>query len=91
MTADLQLLINVATIFSELFTTSKAPLILKPCLNINFELLIIGCNQARYVSRDTCLECLPPLKEILCFLQVRVVWEALENQWNDMVSRKSYK
>ena len=25
------------------------------------ELLIIGCNQARYVSRDTCLECLPPL------------------------------
>ena len=38
-------LINVAIVFG----------------NINFELLIIGCNQARYERRGTCLECLPPL------------------------------
>ena len=44
----------------KLFTTSRTFFILT-WLNINLELLIIGCNQARYVSRGTCLECLPPL------------------------------
>ena len=29
-------------------------------LNINFELLKIGCNQTRYVDRGTSLEWLPP-------------------------------
>ena len=66
MTDGLRLLINVATVFffffffMKLFTTSKASLVLR-CLNISLKLLIVGCNQARYVSRGTCLECLPPL------------------------------
>ena len=63
MAAYSQLLINVVTIFlSKLFTTSKACLVFT-WLNINLELLIIGCNQARYVSRSTCLSCLPPLEK----------------------------
>ena len=50
MNSDQQLLINVATVFLiKPFTTCKASSVL-PCLNINLELLIIGCNQARYVS-----------------------------------------
>ena len=44
----------------KLFTTSKIFLIWA-WLNINLKLLKIGCNQARYVSRGTCLERLPPL------------------------------
>ena len=60
MSVDSRLLINVATVFIRLFNTSKTFLI-PTCLNINLELLTIGCNQARYVSRGTCLECLPPL------------------------------
>ena len=59
MNSDQQLLINVATVFLiKPFTTCKASSVL-PCLNINLELLIIGCNQARYVSWGTRLECLP--------------------------------
>ena len=50
----------VATFFIKFFTTSKASLVLA-CLNINLELLIIGCNQARYVSRRIYLEYLSPL------------------------------
>ena len=42
------------------FSTSKPYLILT-CSNINLVLLIIGCNQCRYISRGTCLDCLPPL------------------------------
>ena len=50
MNSDQQLLINVATVFLiKPFTKCKASSVL-PCLNINLELLIIGCNQARYVS-----------------------------------------
>ena len=44
----------------KVFSTSKPYLILT-CSDINLVLLIIGCNQSRYVSRGTCLECLPPL------------------------------
>ena len=44
-------------LFIKLFTTSKTFFIMA-WLNINLELLIIGSNQARYVSRGTCLECL---------------------------------
>ena len=46
-------------LFIKLFTTSKIFLILTWLIN-NFELLQIGCNQTRYVSRGTCLEWLPP-------------------------------
>ena len=42
----------------KLFATSKKFLVLT-CLNINLELNITS-NQAKYVSRGTCLECLPP-------------------------------
>ena len=42
-------------LFIKIFTTSKTFLILA-WLNINLESLIIGCNQARYVKRGTCLE-----------------------------------
>ena len=52
--------ISSELLFIKLFTTSKTFLILT-CLNINLESLIIGCNQGRYVSRDTCSESLPPL------------------------------
>ena len=52
--------ISSELIFIKLFTTSKTFLILI-WLNINLELLIIGYNQGRYVGRDACLECLPPL------------------------------
>ena len=47
------------SLFIKLFTTSKIFSILT-WLNINFELLKIGCNQTWYVSRGTCLEWLPP-------------------------------
>ena len=45
--------------FIKPLSTSKIFLILT-WLNINFELLKIGCNQARYVGKGTCLEWLPP-------------------------------
>ena len=51
--------ISSELLFIKLFITSKIFLILT-WLNINFELLKIGCNQTRYVSRGTCLEWLPP-------------------------------
>ena len=49
-------------LFITLLATSKIFLILA-WLNINFELLKIGCNQARYVDRGTCLGWLPPPEE----------------------------
>ena len=51
--------ISSELLFIKLLTTSKIFLILA-WLNINFELLKFGCNQARYVGRGTCLEWLPP-------------------------------
>ena len=45
--------------FVKLLATRKIFLVLT-WLNINFELLKIDCNQARYVGRGTCLEWLPP-------------------------------
>ena len=47
--------ISCELLFIKLFTTSKIFLILT-WLNINLKLLKFGCNQTRYVSRDTCLE-----------------------------------
>ena len=52
------------SLFIKLLTTGKIFLILA-WLNINFELLKIGCNQARYVSRDTCLGWLSPQRNPL--------------------------
>ena len=49
--------ISSESLFIKLLTTSKNFL---ACLNINLELLKIGCNQTRYVDRGTCLEWLPP-------------------------------
>ena len=46
--------ISSESLFIKLLTTSKIFLIFA-WLNINFELLKIGCDQARYVSRGTCL------------------------------------
>ena len=57
--------ISSELLFIKLLTTSKIFLILT-WLNINLKLLKIGCNQARYVSRGTCQERLPPPREILC-------------------------
>ena len=51
--------ISSESLFIKLLTTSKIFLILT-WLNINFELLKIGCNQNRCVGRGTCLEWLPP-------------------------------
>ena len=51
--------ISSELLFNKLLTTSKIFLILA-WLNINFELLKIGCNQTRYMGRDTCLGWLPP-------------------------------
>ena len=47
--------ISSELLFIKVFATNKIFLILT-CLNINLRLLKIGCNQARYVSRDTWLE-----------------------------------
>ena len=46
--------------FTKFFTTSKTPLVWT-CLNTNPDLLITGCNQARYMSKGTSLGCLSPL------------------------------
>ena len=51
--------ISSELLFIKLLTTSKIVLILV-WLNINSKLLKIGCNQARYVGRGTCLGWLPP-------------------------------
>ena len=59
MTANSWPQISVATtlcVFIKVFTSSKTILVLTS-LNTNLELLImIGCNQARYMSRGTSLE-----------------------------------
>ena len=47
--------ISSESLFIKLLTISKIFLIFV-WLNINFELLKIGCNQARYVGTGTCLE-----------------------------------
>ena len=51
--------ISSELLFVKLLTTSKMFSILS-WLNINFELLKIGCSKARYVGRGTCLGWLPP-------------------------------
>ena len=45
------------------FSPQVKHLLILTWLNISFKLLIIGCNQGRYVSRGICLEWLPPLRK----------------------------
>ena len=51
--------ISIELLFIKLLTASKI-LWIVAWSNIKFELLKIGCNQARYVGRGTCLGWLPP-------------------------------
>ena len=57
----------------KVFSTSEISLILT-CLNINLKLLITRCNQASYVSKGTCLECLPPLGKSSISLVKGIAW-----------------
>ena len=72
--------------FIKLLATSKTFLILA-WLNINFELLKIGCNQARYVGRGICLGW-PPGKSCAS-LGDNKDKKHLCDQWHGMVSCKS--
>ena len=49
--------ISRESLFIKLVTTSRMFL---AWLNINLELIKIGCNQTKYVDRGTCLEWLSP-------------------------------
>ena len=74
--------------FVKILTTSKIFLILA-WLNINFELLKIGCNQTRYVGRGTCLEWLPPPEKSSASLGDNKDKKYLCDQWHGMASCKS--
>ena len=74
MTADSQLVINVATAFFIKHFIGSKPFLILTCLNINLKLLITGCNQASYVSKGTCLECLPPLGKSSTSLVKGIAW-----------------
>ena len=77
------------SLFIKFLTTSKMFL---TWLNINFELSKIGCNQTKYAGRGTCLEWLPPPEKSSGSLgNNKCGWEALGDQWHDMVSCKSHK
>ena len=80
--------ISSESLFIKLFAITKIFLILT-WLNINFELLKIGCNQTRYVSRGTCLEWLPPPEKSSAFLRDNKDKKYLCDQWHGMVSCKS--
>ena len=72
--------------FIKLLNTSKIFLILA-WLNINFELLKIGCNQTRYVGRSTCLELLPPPEKSSASLGDNKDKKHLCDQWHGMAWR----
>ena len=80
--------ISSELLFIKLFTKSKIFLTLT-WLNINFELLKIGCNQTRYVSRGTCLEWLPPPEKSSASLDNNKDKKHLCDQCHDMVSCNS--
>ena len=75
-------------LFIKLFTASKIFLILT-WLNINLELLKIGCNQTRYLSRDTSSELLPPPEKSSPSLGNNKNKKHLCGQWHGMASCKS--
>ena len=74
--------------FIKLLTTRKIFSILT-WLNINFELLKIGCNQTRYFGRGTCLEWSPPPEKSSASLGGNKDEKHLVT--NGMVSCKSHK
>ena len=73
-----------STFFIKVFTTSKSFPVLT-CIYTNLELLLIGCNQAKYVGRGTCLEWLSPLGKFSVSLGMSV-----SDLWRGMASRKSH-
>ena len=81
--------ISSESLFIKLLTTSKMFL---AWLNINLELLKIGCNQTKYAGRVTCPEWLPPPEKSSASLgDNKGGWEALGDQWHGMVPCKSRK
>ena len=80
--------ISSELLFIKLLTTSKLFLIVA-WLNINFELLKIGCNQTRHVGRGTCLEWLPPPEKLSASLDDNKDKKHLCDQWRGMASCKS--
>ena len=80
--------ISSESLFVKRLTTSKIFLILI-WLNINFELLKIGCNQTRYVGRGTCLEWLPPSEKSSGSLGDNKDKKHLCDQWHGMAFCKS--
>ena len=84
MTADSQLVINVATAFFIKHFIGSKPFLILTCLNINLKLLITGCNQASYVSRGTSLDFMSPLGKSSASLGKG--WEATGDCWHAMVS-----
>ena len=80
--------ISSELLFIKLLITNKIFLILT-WLNIKFELLKIGCNQTRYVSRGTCLEWLPPPEKFSASHGDNKDKIHLCDQWHGMVSCKS--
>ena len=55
------------------------------CIYTNLELQLIGCNQAKYVGRGTCLEWLSSLGKSSASLGMSV-----SDLWRGMASRKSH-
>ena len=55
------------------------------CIYTNLELQLIGCNQAKYVGRGTCLEWLSHLGKPCASLGMSV-----SDPWRGMASRKSH-
>ena len=80
--------ISSKSLFIKLLTTSKIFLILV-WLNISFELPKIGCSQARYVGRGTCLGWLPPPEKSSAFLGDNKDKKPVCDQWHGMASCKS--
>ena len=80
--------VSSESLFIKLLTTSKMFL---AWLDINLELVKIGCNQTKYLGRGTCLEWLPPPESSSASLGNKGVWEALGDQWHGMVSCKPHK
>ena len=54
------------------------------CIYTNLELQLIGCNQAKYVGRGTCLEWLSPLGKSSASLGMSV-----SDFWHGMASCKA--
>ena len=75
-------------LFIKLLTTSKIFLVLE-WLNINLELLKIGCNQTRYVGRGKCLEWLPSPEKSSASLGDNKDKKHLCDQWHGVASCKS--